>query len=265
MLHREANVTTILSPHLDDAVLSLGQYLAAWPHQQPVQVVTVFAGQPADPTFLSDYDEATGFPSSYHAMNTRRHEDLSAMRVLGAKAVHLHLLDQQYRERDLEHLPVAERAAVRSWQVLDCVRAFIDPTRLLFAPLGIGHPDHRLLSWAAEHSGAELVLFYEELPYRVLSPEQVSERLADLEAEGWSLEPWPVPRGELALKREAISRYRSQFPNGADDDAGHCLQVPERVWRATPCRPMSQANLPTRSLATPTEATSCSPADPSPA
>lgn len=208
----------VISPHLDDAVLSLGQFMAT----ERCVVYSVLAGIPK-PGYLSEYDRSRGFSSSAAAVKSRRKEDGDALRELGAVARHLGFLDAQYSDS-------GARGVDPALITLE-LRRVMSRTVHTFAPLGIGHPDHRLVARCARDAvPAGELLLYEELPYRVMWPEQVAEELERIRAEGWSIEMWPLPIGARAKKEQAISRYRSQFPDGADDP---CLLVPERVWRAT--------------------------------
>ncbi len=214
----------VLSPHLDDAVLSLGEMLST----SPCEVVTVFAGTPTTAK-LSPYDASCGFTSSAEAMAMRRSEDAAATGRLRCRFKHLDFLDGQYvRRRDAGHVDA----------VTDAIAALFDPTEHLIAPLGIGHPDHRFVAMCACRAcpADRSLLLYEELPYRVLNPEEVRAALDEVRDRGFVVDElvWPFPfthdASSAQAKREAIACYRSQFPNGAEDP---CLMVPERVWRAT--------------------------------
>lgn len=222
----------VLSPHLDDACLSLGQWLSTEPGD--VEVVTVLAGVPDRcEQYVSDYDRACGFVSSIAAMRTRQFEDVDALSFYLDHAVrHLSFLDCQYLDG-----PRSDSEAV-----IVAIKNRYSPEELMFAPLGIGHPDHLFVADCAREAvrrsvGPEPVglILYEELPGRVLHPEEVHERLRVVAAEGWEIGalPWPLPQGDRSdrlRKAVAISRYRSQFPEGADDPA---LLVPERCWQCT--------------------------------
>lgn len=212
----------VISPHLDDAILSLGQFLAATPG---TVVVTVCAGLPAKDV-LTDYDRATGALSSRNAMTLRRQEDAEACAEVGALPRWLDFLDGQYPRAGYGYAPTLPMA--------EAIRVHLPPNEHVFAPLGIGHPDHLLVARACREAAYDELLLYEELPYRVLWPEQVFQALDEVESEGWRLDPlpWPTPAGDRAVKERAIAKYRSQFPAGADNP---CLLVPERVWRATRC------------------------------
>jgi LmbE family N-acetylglucosaminyl deacetylase len=206
-------MTLVISPHCDDAILSLGQYLAT----EPATVLTVFAGTPEGG--CTPYDRARGFPQSRRAMYVRRKEDRAACELLGCDTIQMDFYDHQYsRPSDDE-------------QITNAIRARVQPDELVFVPLGIGHPDHEQVARCTRAMfDSTTLIIYEELPYRVLNPEQVTEAFAKIRAEGWTVGdlPYPLPQGPRERKVAAIGRYASQFPDGADDP---CLLVPERAWR----------------------------------
>lgn len=210
-------MTLVISPHLDDAVLSLGQTIDAgdgW------AVVTVCAGIPSAGR-ATEYDAARGFKSSRKAMRARRAEDEAAGLELGYYPVHLQVLDGQYRDGppddDEFAWMVGLIGGLAEWR-----------TEHVLAPLGLGHPDHELTAdLAIASAGAEL-LVYEELPYKVLWPEQVGPALDRYRSAGFTIEPYALTAGNPARKRAAIGCYRSQ----GFDPADPTLNVPERIWRA---------------------------------
>lgn len=207
----------IISPHLDDAVLSVGQTVQNLDGDTIVE--TVFAGVPKAGV-LSAYDKSCGFLSSQQAMMIRRQEDAKAVASLGASSDHWPYFDRQYETRNDTGLLMHELSMYIEQQ---CER---------WAPIGLGHPDHVDLSEMCARAWHGAVLFYEELPYRVLWPEQVVARMEELRDLGWTFQevPFPYVQGSRNVKAEAIRQYRSQFPKGVDDP---CLFVPERVWLAT--------------------------------
>src|SRR4051812_28581985 len=83
----------VVSPHLDDGVLSCGGLLAGRPRST---VVTVFAGRPETPRPLTPWDAAGGFSPDDDVMAARRQEDTSACAAVGATPVWLPFLDAQY-------------------------------------------------------------------------------------------------------------------------------------------------------------------------
>lgn len=213
----------IVSPHLDDAVLSCGQFLAGRPD---VIVATVFAGVPAVEV-QTDYDARSGFADAHDAMFGRRTEDLVALSLLGAMVRHLEFLDGQY----VVVSPLEKRDVL-----VDAIRTEIDNAgaNLVLGPLGIEHPDHEDVSGAfltavAGRSDLNVVL-YEELPGRVLWPEKAVGRLRALRRAGLEPSEIFVGTGPMDRKREAVGAYRSQawaLPT-------ECLYVPERYWQIKP-------------------------------
>lgn len=205
----------ILSPHCDDAILSLGQFMTT----APCTVVTVFAGIPS--SGLSAYDESCGFTESSTAMRTRRLEDQRACELLGANVVHLDFLDAQYQ------YPADDATITKT------LEAFYRPDWRIFAPVGIGHPDHVQTARCARAAMAAGTQFaFEELPYRVQHPEQVIDALNKIRAEGWDIAdlPDPLEQGARNRKAAALERYDSQFPTV---EAAHepMFLCPERCWR----------------------------------
>lgn len=212
-------VNVVISPHLDDAVLSLGQHLAAEPHA----VATVFAGVPRTAR-VTPYDASCGWNTSVAAVNGRRAEDANALSLLGAMPIHYNFLDNQYGGTLAD--------VIEEWAsyILSMRRAFSPEEPRVFVPVGVGHPDHRMVGHAfcAAALTAEELVVYEELPYRVMWPEQIGHAL-DEWTKMFDLEPFPLRTGPLPMKLHAIALYRSQYPHGPWDP---CLSVPERAWRA---------------------------------
>src|SRR5690349_6471932 len=119
----------ILSPHLDDAVWSCYSVLLG---DEDVVVATVFAGIPeGEPGW---WDVKCGITDSAAHVRARRAEDAAVLSAIGRQAVHLDLLDGQYRGRPVPPGDIASELA----RALPAVRH-------VYAPGGIGHPDHALV------------------------------------------------------------------------------------------------------------------------
>lgn len=226
-----AGRTLVVSPHLDDAVLSCGRFLAM---HEPTTVVTVLAGMPADDLPLTDYDRSCGFASSTQAMRTRWQEDERALASLATDHLHLDVLDSQYAL-----LPAVSALATRLEPML------LDPRwDTVAVPMGLFHCDHECVSDACMavlarawlHSPAQWVVF-EDVPYRRRWGVMQS-RLAAWFDQGWvltpvALEPQRASSSALHAKQEALACYASQLhtlglAHGGDQDA------PERFWSITP-------------------------------
>lgn len=147
------NRVVVVSPHLDDAVLSAWLVLTG---NRPTRVISCFAGIP-HPFVQGSWDHRTGLPSAA-AVAVRRAEDVSALALAGSEAVHLDLLDEQYRGgRDA---PRAELAAL--------LREHLTDAHEVWLPAGLGgHVDHIAARDAAlsATTSAQRVRLYADLPY----------------------------------------------------------------------------------------------------
>lgn len=146
----------VVSPHLDDAVLSIGATLHALAQSgADVRVVTVFAGDPERSTPPSYWDAERGVDSAAAATSLRREEDLAASRVLGYEPVWLSFDDNGYvYHRDPR-------------QILAAIEPHIAPATLVLIPgWPLVHADHRYTAMMMlEHMGDKAMLLYSELPY----------------------------------------------------------------------------------------------------
>ncbi|HZO78493.1 MAG TPA: PIG-L family deacetylase [Solirubrobacteraceae bacterium] len=143
----------ILSPHLDDAVLSCWHVLT-----QPgeVAVINVFAGVPADVRGPAWWDEYTGASDSAERVRERLEEDRRALAVAGRTAVNLGFLDEQYRAERQPLAPLAEQ-----------IERLLEPGVRIYAPAAIAHADHAVVRSAAlelRAAGFEVSL-YADLPH----------------------------------------------------------------------------------------------------
>jgi LmbE family N-acetylglucosaminyl deacetylase len=223
----ERSPALVVSPHLDDAVFSCGEWMAGHPG---CIVVTVFAGTPRDAAMRTPWDLQCGFAHAAEAMAARQHEDASALALLGAKPVWLSFRDAQYGE-SATPAEVANR--------LCDVLARLRPEQVLL-PLGLFHSDHHLTHVAgcltvarAIASGvlpsSTPVMGYEDMPYRSMRG-HLQQRLAALENAGVEATP-AVPDAVCgkSLKAKAVGCYASQLrafgPDGLPDVAR-----PERLW-----------------------------------
>lgn len=224
-----------ISPHLDDAVFSCGALLEQC--RSPI-VLTIFAGEPADGDKLTSWDASCGFTSASQAMSVRRHEDIRALSILHAHAIHLGFLDAQYR-----HPPDIQDIQNSVQQIL--AREHPDT---VFFPLGLFHSDHVLVHCAMAtlrhiEPGLRWVA-YEDALYRA-KPDLVRRRLGQLRLEGVTVTPFATDSGRAAEgKRHAVAAYTSQLINtglvdcakGMTSHGGIRLRndsdvmAPERYW-----------------------------------
>lgn len=236
---------TVVSPHLDDGVLSCGHLLAACPGSR---VVTVFSGGPKRVWRLPAWDRASGvFSPGADVMGVRRHEDDEALAVLGAGPERLGFWDSQYRSRARRRGMVVGEELLQA--VADRLLALVRTSTTIrwFVPLGLVHEDHELTAEACRRVagslgptepmgtvGAVQWVGYEDQPYAAERPELVADVLARLDGAGWSTEP--VSTGtttDTGRKQAALERYRSQW-QALGERRLVAVQSPEAYHRLLP-------------------------------
>lgn len=208
----------VLSPHLDDAVLSCADVITP-----TTVVITVFAGVPGKENPVSAWDARCGADNAANLMLARRAEDVEAVSLLGGTVHHLDFLEHAYRQPDEPPpLPALRRAIAQ-------VLADVDE---VWAPAGVGgHPDHIVVrECALRLDGKPRALrLYADMPYSTRLLELSRARLAADAPSTAILEAWfrqvpgllrrrPSARPEtvllsadrLAAKCAAISAYTSQ-------------------------------------------------------
>ena len=242
----------VLSPHLDDAALSLGGTIGRLcASGETVRILTVFTGdepRPAPTPLGAGMLRGWGFPPG-EAMAGRRQEDREACRVLGAgDPLHLPHLEAIHRCDPHTGVPLypsvpvlfGEPAAVERELVVaiaGLLREGIAAQRVV-APLAVGgHVDHRILRAAAEAAFGEELSYYEDYPYARAGGEAVEPALGSLA--GWRHTLVPLAEADLERKIAAIAAYRSQVPHlfRGRDELSHDVRAQarraggERLWR----------------------------------
>lgn len=211
--------TLIVSPHLDDAVLSLPGFIHTRTRAgERVVVLTVF----------SEGDRR-------HA--DRRAEDHAALAQLGAHAVHLGLQDAPERRRiacnfhELVLRPLndddPDAAAVR--RVLVDHILGLAPT-LTVLPLGVGeHIDHRIVH-AAHTELAGPLAFYADQPYAGIH-HATAARLLRLGAtvDGAAITPGPAAVAEFLAAARTTPHLRAYLPADGREACLHALAAPLRA------------------------------------
>jgi LmbE family N-acetylglucosaminyl deacetylase len=184
----------VVSPHLDDGVLSLGASMASWVRRgAAVELLTVLGCDPASKAPAGGWDARGGFATEGESALARREEDRQACAVLGASPVWL-----PYGSGDYE-LHGAEG------DVRDAVVRVLEGADSVLVPgFPLSHPDH---AWLAELLAGALgrwrVGRYAEQPYT---------RRAGADPAGAGFERAPARFDDRIAKWRAIRRYASQLP-----------------------------------------------------
>ena len=233
----ELDRVVVVSPHLDDAVLSCGNFMAVHPG---ASVVTVFAGNPpAYPTEpMRKWDVQSGFAPGDDVMETRRQEDDAALAVVDATPVHLEFIEHSYNPGDR---PVAPEVLVDG---LAPALSTLRPT-LVLAPFGLANPDHdvthRACMLARDRLGDDVSWWcYEDNGYKHI-PGMLAWRVSSLFRSGlWPTPVCPPTDPSETRKRAAIDCYPSQLLALEDDwqiSTKLDAPAPEQFWRLDPPPP----------------------------
>jgi LmbE family N-acetylglucosaminyl deacetylase len=228
----------VLSPHLDDAVLSCGALLRELAPRCEITVLTLFTEATDGPhgRAARSFLRQCAHPDAATLFRARRDEDRAVVEALGARPEHLGITDALFRRRELPAAlaPVArlvpELAHRYPTYRFDIARGRVSrgdrslradlATRLaarageadlLLCPLGVGrHVDHLLtrdlgLAWPGT------VVWFSDLPYALEhAPDPAFVRRADLR-------PWSFDGG-LDAKDSLVRGYTTQvdalFPSG---------------------------------------------------
>lgn len=179
----------MLSPHSDDGVLSLGASMARWARSgRQVELLTVFALDPASNAATGGWDRRAGFLTEGHAARARREEDRVACSILGVTPRWLSFGSVDYERH-------GDEAEVR-----DAVRSAVDGASVLLVPGSpLSHPDHAWLSHLVEREAPVTVARYAEQPYTFRERGSPFERVE-------------VGHRDRMAKWRAVRAYRSQLP-----------------------------------------------------
>ncbi|QWU13710.1 GlcNAc-PI de-N-acetylase [Paenibacillus sophorae] len=219
-----------ISAHLDDAILSCGDYIDALVHNNyRVTIATVFTGMGTELSMLARILHKK-FGLGMDTMDVRREEDIHAAKALGASVLHLNLLECIYRKNKdgspvysklnelfntevrTEHQVMEEIVSVLSSQIQ------FENYDGIYVPLGIGrHIDHCLVRQAAERCGLRAgnstgghirLIYYEDLPYLCFNNDLTwrTELAAGLIERSVKL-----GRSNLTAKLNAALKYGSQI------------------------------------------------------
>jgi LmbE family N-acetylglucosaminyl deacetylase len=197
----------VVSPHLDDGVLSLGAAMRVWAGSGArVELLTVLACDPASDAPAGGWDSRGGFGTEGESARARRDEDAAACALLGVAPSWLPYGSVDFERHGDERAVVATVAA-----------ATADADLVLLPGFPLSHPDHEWLVRALVEDGESFpgrVAFYAEQPYTARSDGRPS--LPGWLAERMRLAPAfdGLPRRPRALvaKWRAVRCYRSQLP-----------------------------------------------------
>jgi LmbE family N-acetylglucosaminyl deacetylase len=191
----------VLSPHLDDAVLSLGAAIACAAREgAEVTVLTVLAGDPLSDAPAGTWDRRAGFRTAGEAARARAEEDRQACTLLGATPVHLRYSNRQ---------DVAAREENSVWSTID--DAMIAADVVLIPGFPLAHGDHAWLSKFVRPRAAtkRRIVSYMEQPYALWA---ANEGRSSHHEEDFDWVPVRASGVDRRAKLAASLAYRSQIP-----------------------------------------------------
>jgi len=147
----------VVSPHLDDAVMSLGATIA-WAVQAgaKIEVLTVFTCRPSSGAPAGPWDKNCGYETEGQQATARREEDRQACLLLGAKPRWLNFGAEPYERRGSDD------------DIWSAVQAATEGADLVIVPgFPLLHPDHAYLSELLMRKGlaGRRTVLYAEQPY----------------------------------------------------------------------------------------------------
>ncbi|HEY1689374.1 MAG TPA: PIG-L family deacetylase [Solirubrobacteraceae bacterium] len=202
----------VISPHLDDAALSLGATIAhASRLGSDVTALTVFGGDPASLAPAAGWDRACGFATAGEAARERRLEDERACALMGATPSWLELADADYA-------PL--RSDDEAWSTLAPQLAEAD---LVLTPgFPLEHPDH---AWLTR-------LLLERMPADARLALYVEQPYANLKVIGRGYSRGPLLAALRVALRTPAGRH-SQQPQACDAGVQKLFPAPQWIAAAS--------------------------------
>ena len=195
----------VVSPHLDDGVLSLGASMASWSRAgATVELLTVLGCDPDSTAPTGGWDRRGGFATEGESARARREEDRRACAVIGATPLWLPFGSVDYERHGDEG------------DVRRAVADAVDGADLALVPGSpLTHPDHEWLvrTLAAGGLGCGRIALYAEQPYtrRVGDEPRVPIWVPEAVSGRSEFEPVRTKLRDQLAKWRAIRNYRSQL------------------------------------------------------
>jgi LmbE family N-acetylglucosaminyl deacetylase len=208
----------ILSPHLDDGILSCGGLVSEISSRTRVEIWTVFAGAPLFGPFspLAEWFHSVSGGGGAWLAWRRRREDKKACAAVGARPRHFGWHDAVYR-RDKSGTHLYDSSIQSRWHdsdndlmtsITQVLERELTPKDAVIAPLGVGkHVDHLIVRAAAEQTAHVPMFYYVDVPYIRTYPDELEQQSAGLSRIPYSLQSSAVERWTASVRC-----YSSQIP-----------------------------------------------------
>jgi len=209
----------ILSPHFDDAVISMGGFIIS--HQDKnLKIFNIFTSMPKIPV-KTKWDGKCGFEDSTQAVTSRTEEDKQVFNFLNVsrdKISNLDFLDKQYRS--LSDTKSLKKEIKRI--LLEKIFIGEDVEYCLYAPASSVNIDHQIIKDISIEIRKErkniTLFFYQDIPYITNLIEENNfyfdslVRMLKEESEGEIIPVYGVfDKNIQRKKQEAVKIYKSQY------------------------------------------------------
>lgn len=226
------NKIYILSPHLDDAVLSCGSLLLDLKGKKDITIINVFTRAHNGPYTLSArkfLNDSGGYKDAANLFRERSKEDKNVLSKLKVKTINFNLQEALFRRKipinllgkaipEFSHIyPTYRWHAIKSISPNDLVilklknalKSMVETNAVVFAPHGIGgHVDHQITRRVCEDIFENIIL-YSDFPYNIRTKNygQVMKGFQKFEL-----------KSNISKKDKLLRLYKTQFqslfPNG---------------------------------------------------
>jgi len=213
----------VLSPHYDDAVLSLGGFLA---QNKNKAVVATFFTQNASTTRETKWDKLSGFASSLESFAKRSVENTNALNLLGVQGLDYSFVDFQYRKVGQSAGQSTTTLNELSTSIEELIQKNKSDKINIYGPAFFGdvitHPDHKLLHEAfmevaklyANNSNISFFM-YEDFPYIQDYNKKNTDSLKSFIEKNDQVSLVPISlkisASDVLLKEQALLKYTSQI------------------------------------------------------
>jgi LmbE family N-acetylglucosaminyl deacetylase len=207
----------VVSPHLDDAVLSMGSLLAYLVEKQKnISVITVFTqGSSLTSGFTQELIRKGGCLTAKDYFIARKTEDIRALKSLGIEqSKQLDFIDAAWRMQGHNEglytdtvigIKRHEKDIVLLEKCRNVLQRYISPNSFVFAPLGVGkHVDHVLVRDVCASTFPETI-FYTDFPYSLKHTDDEAFQKAQ------NLKPVIWQEDFYEQKKQAIAYYETQL------------------------------------------------------
>jgi LmbE family N-acetylglucosaminyl deacetylase len=240
-LYTAPTLTIVLSPHFDDAALSLGGLLAQ--KNTDRLVVTFFTSAP-EKSLVTQWDTISGFRNSDEAISSRTKENANAFTLSGSVLTNLHYLDYQYRD----HLNESQIRAKMIADIQKIINEHTEKNIEVYGPATFGsvitHPDHALLheafiQVALRNLDNKHIHFYiyEDIPYTLLFLKEnasVKTFLENTDKLYLTEHSILLSKEEVGTKKASIAAYHSQIE--AFNSLGEDVASESETYTRSRCR-----------------------------